>query len=157
MSPIEKPFVIILDEDADGSPGQWRAVHKDRTLALARLHCQYTEIVATYPRDRYKAVKLESKALTHSLSGTVKHGAIYRMNEIRARIGAAATSMRKAARPARISVRAAWTGSIHKKKKAARRQTAKSAPIITRRKPRAKPKKRSAPILTKKRTRSGKR
>lgn len=85
MSPLVAPFVIIMNDDLQSSYMQWRVVHRDPTLAAARLHNRYASVIASFPRDHYKAVLVEAKTLVHAPSGIVKWGAVYKLSEIVAR------------------------------------------------------------------------
>jgi hypothetical protein len=86
MSPIAAPFVIIMNDDLESSYMQWRVVHRDPTLADARLHNQYASVIASYPRDHYRVAMMEAKTLIHNPSGIVKWGTIYRLSELAARV-----------------------------------------------------------------------
>jgi hypothetical protein len=86
MSPIAAHFVIIMNDDLESSYMQWRVVHRDATLADARLHNQYASAIASFPRNRYKAAIVEAKTLVHTPSGIVKWGAIYKLSERVARV-----------------------------------------------------------------------
>lgn len=100
MSPIEAPYVIIMNEDLESNHTQWRVVHRDKTLAAARLHGQYADALASFPRDRYTAVKLETKTLIHTPSGITKGGSIYKLSEVAARV-----RIRKLVAPAGVMTR----------------------------------------------------
>jgi hypothetical protein len=86
MSPIAAPFVIIMNDDLESCYMQWRVVHRDPTLADARLHNQYSAVIASYPRNHYQAVLVEAKTLIHAPSGIVKWATIYKLSELTARV-----------------------------------------------------------------------
>lgn len=157
MSPIEKPFVIILDEDVEGSPGQWRVVHRDPTLEIARLHTQYEGVIGEYPRDRYRARKQEQKTLVHVPSGDVKRGAIYELSEIAARRRAARAALVAKAKfkAPSAALRKAKPRAAVSVKKVARKSKAKFAPVIVKKWSIKRAGETYAPILTGKKPKPG--
>jgi hypothetical protein len=104
MSPVADHFVIIMNDELESSYMQWRVVHRDPTLADARLHNQYTSAIASFPRNRYKAAIVEAKTLVHTPSGIVKWGAIYKLSELVARVRIKRFAASEASTRSRIKV-----------------------------------------------------
>jgi hypothetical protein len=156
MSPIAAPFVIIMNADLASSHTQWRVVHRDPTLADARLHGQYADVIASYPRDRYQATIVEVKTLIHTPSGIVKQGAIYKLSEIVARVRAKkmAVPAGLVRRRAKLPLRTVKAPSISLGKKSVgmddRYMAPIMIPIIIKKKGELDIKRTYAPIITKK-------
>ncbi len=157
MSPIEKPFVIILDEDAASSPGQWRVVREERTLEDAQSRTQYEMVIHEYPRERFRARKLEQKTLVHVPSGDVKPGAIYELSETAARIRTRRAALATKAKAPSISLLGLKKRATVSVKKAARKPKAKYASIIIRKRKMKRAARPYGPILTGKGPKPGRR